>query len=142
MFNNNKNNKDSNLQKKPANQVGINNNEYEEEYEFIQVNVATGDQYRKFANIRSKNGQITSDMVNEFHDESTKEAQQWKRSNPGVASITFRDMRDESGKQVIKVLPTELIFPSGQRVKIYDENGNQIVGEENIRREIEKREAN
>lgn len=140
MFNNNTNK--SNLQKKPNNQVNINNNEYEEEYEFIQVNVATGDQYRKFANIRSKNGQITSEMVNKFHDESTEEAQQWKKNNPGVKSITFRGIQDESGKQVIKVLPTELIFPSGQRVKIYDENGNQIVGEENIRREIEKREAN
>lgn len=142
MFNRNKNNKNSELEKKPTNPVGINNNEYEEEYEFIQVNVATGDQYRKFANICSKNGQITSEMVNKFHDESTREAQQWKKNNPEVRSITFRDMQDESGKQVIKVLPTELIFPSGQRVKIYDENGNQIVGEENIRREIEKREAN
>jgi len=76
MFNNNKNSKDSNLQKKPTNPVSVNNNEYEEEYEFIQVNAATGKQYRKFANIRSKNGQITPEMVNKFHDESTKEAQQ------------------------------------------------------------------
>jgi len=130
MFNNN-----NNLQKK-------NNNEYEEEYEFIEVNAATGDQYRKFGKIRSKNGQITSEMVNKFHDESTKEAREWKRDNPGVRTITFRDLQDENGKQVIKLLPTgDLIFPSEHRVAVYGEDGNQIVGEENIRREIEKREA-
>ena len=81
-------------------------------------------------------------MVNKFHDESAKEAREWKSNNPGVRSITFRDLQDENGKQVIKLLPTgDLIFPSEHRVAVYDENGNQIVGEENIRREIEKREA-
>ncbi|WNE40454.1 MAG: hypothetical protein GBAus27B_000521 [Mycoplasmataceae bacterium] len=42
------------------------------------------------------------------------------------------------GNQVIKFTPTtELIFPS--RVPIFDENGDEIVGEENIRTEIERR---
>jgi len=118
-----------------------NNNEYEEEYEFIEVNAATGDQYRKFAKIRSVGGQITSEVVNKFHDESVKEAQRWRLDNPGVRSITFRDIWDENGNQVIKLLPAELIFPSGYRVKVFDVNGNEIFGEENIRREIEKREA-
>jgi hypothetical protein len=34
----------------------------------------------------------------------------------------------------------ELIFPAGYRVKLYDENGEQIVGVDNVKREIMRRE--
>jgi len=80
-------NNNNNLQKK--------SNEYEEEYEFIEVNAATGEQYKKIAKIRSVGGRITPEMVRKFHNESAKEALQWKLNNPEVSDITFREVWDE-----------------------------------------------
>jgi len=34
-----------------------------------------------------------------------------------------------------------LVCSNGFRTRIYDQNGKQIVGEENIRKEIERRKA-
>ena len=127
---NNNNSKINEVKKKP----------FERDYEFIQVNAATGEQFRKVETLRSENGSITPEMVRNFHDESAKEARQWRRDNPGK-SISFRTIMDENGKQVIKLDDkNELIFPAGYRVKLYDENGNQIVGIDNVRREINRRE--
>jgi hypothetical protein len=61
--------------------LGKKNNEtqkknYEQDYEFIQVNAATGEQFRKVSTLRSEEGSISPEMVRKFHDESSKEARQ------------------------------------------------------------------
>jgi len=54
-----------------------------------------------------------------------------------ISAVSYEN---EGGNQVIKFTPTtELIFPD--RVPIYDENNKRIVGEENIRAEVKRREA-
>ncbi|MEG7979209.1 MAG: hypothetical protein NY202_04930 [Mollicutes bacterium UO1] len=54
-----------------------------------------------------------------------------------VSAVSYQEV---GGNQIIRFTPTtELIFPN--RVPIFDEGGEQIVGEENIRREIERRTA-
>src|SRR4051794_20543680 len=92
-------------------EVETKSNDFFQDYEFIAVNAATGDQFRKVASLHS----VTAEKIKKFHDESTKEAREWRKNNPGK-SIAFRTSQDESGKQVIKILPTgELIFPSQYR---------------------------
>jgi len=134
----NNNNKSEELKKEK--ELETKSNDFFQDYEFIAVNAATGDQFRKVASLHSTTGSVTAEQVKKFHDESTKEAREWRKNNPGK-SVAFRTLQDKNGKQVIKSLPVgELIFPSQYRAKVYDQNGNLIVDEEDIRKEIEKRE--
>lgn len=121
----------------------INNKKYKKEYEFITVNFATGDQFKKIATLCSENGPITLEQANKFYDEAAQEAQEWQEGHPGE-SVVIRDLEGEDGKrkQIIETTPkSDLIFPSGFRSRIYDQNGKQIVGKENIRKEIKRRET-
>ncbi|CAG8805329.1 23508_t:CDS:2, partial [Racocetra persica] len=69
--------------------------------------------------------------------EMDREAEKLKRAYPGQV-ISAINYQDESGNQIIRFTPEkEVIFPVG--VPIYDENGNQIIGLDNIRAEIERR---
>jgi len=66
-----------------------------------------------------------------------KEIEKLETQYPGqvVSAISYQEI---GGNQVIKFTPTtELIFPGG--VPIFDEEGNQIIGKEDIRAEIERR---
>ena len=117
----------------------------EKEYKLVKVNFATGDQFTKIAFLRSKDGTgtVTPEQVKEFYDEAEKESKEWWKNHPGEP-VTIKIVEGEDGKQkqVIKVVPkNDLICPSNFRVRIYDQNGKQIVGEKNIRREIERRRA-
>jgi len=71
-----------------------------------------------------------------------KNAENGKKNHPGE-SVTIRVLEGEDGeqKQIIEVAPkNDLVCPSDFRARIYDQNGKQIVGEKNIRKEIERRE--
>jgi len=116
--------------------------EYKEEYETIIVNAATGDQRRIIYDIDSQAGQITNEKVKEFHDKAVKTLNQWKINNSGVRNVTLRILQDvtSGNSEIINLPQSELIFPDGRRARIYDKHGQVVVGEENIRREIERRE--
>jgi len=118
------------------------NKKYEKEYEFITVNFATGDQFKKIATLRSENGPITLEQVNKFYDEAAREAREWRKNYPGEA-VTIRVLENKDGeqKQVIETTPKNDLICNNFRSRIYDQNGKQIVGEENIRKEIERRQA-
>jgi len=121
-----------------------NNKKYEKEYEFVTVNFSTGDQFRKIATLRSENGPITFEQVRKFYDESAAEEREWRKNHPGE-SVTIRISEDENGgqKQIIETTPKKDLICSNFRIKVYDKKtGKEIVGEENIRKEIERREAN
>jgi|GEM_PF-3718494 len=67
-----------------------------------------------------------------------KEAERLQTEHPyqTISAVSYQDI---GGNQIIKFTPTtELIFPS--RVPIFDEKGKEIVGENNIRAEIKRRE--
>jgi len=109
---------------------------YSREAEVIHGNAATGEQYSLKRNIYSA-VPITPEMAKLHWDEMDKEIEKLEAQYPGqvVSAISYQDI---GGNQVIKFTPTtELIFPSG--VPIFDEKGNQIVGKDNIRAEIERR---
>src|SRR4051794_10574907 len=129
MLNNNKENKNKDLE--------INSNSFSRDCDYITVNFATGDQFRKITTLHSKETPITPEQVKKFYDEAKKEAQEWQKNHPGE-SVTIRVLQGEDDKQVIKVTPTnDLICPSNFRTRIYDtKTGKQIIGEENIRKEI------
>ena len=117
----------------------------EKEYKLIKVNFATGDQFTKIAFLRSKDGTgtVTPEQVKKFYDEAEEEALEWWKSHPGEP-VTIRVLEGEDGKQkqVIEVVPkNDLVCSNGFRTRIYDQNGKQIVGEENIRKKIKRRRA-
>ncbi|RHZ35221.1 hypothetical protein [endosymbiont GvMRE of Glomus versiforme] len=110
---------------------------YNKEAEVIHGNAATGEQYSVKRVIYSE-VPITLEMVKLHWDEMSEEAENLRKQHPWQV-ISAIDYQDIGGNQIIKFTPTtELIFPS--RVPIFDEKGKQIVGEKNIRAEIEKRQ--
>lgn len=117
----------------------------EKEYKFIEVNFITGDQFIKTSFLRSKDGTgtVNAERVKKFYDEAEEEAREWRKNHPGE-SVTIRVLEGEDGeqKQIIEAVPkNDLICPSPFR-RIYDpKTGEQIVGEENIRKEVNRREA-
>jgi len=130
------NNKEKNKELK------TNSNEFTRDCNYLAINFATGDQFRKIATLHSKDSPITAEQVKEFYDEAAKEGREWRKNHPGE-SVTIRVLESEDGeqKQIIEAAPkNDLIRPSSFRSRIYDQNGKQIVGEENIRKEIERRE--
>jgi len=116
----------------------------EREYKFIEVSFITGDQFIKTAFLRSKDGTgtVTPERVKKFYDEAEEEAREWRKNHPGE-SVTIRVLEDEGGEQIIESTPkNDLIYPNGFQRRIYDpDTGKQIVGEENIRKEVNRREA-
>jgi len=55
-------------------------------------------------------------------------------------SVDIRVSEDENGNQVIKAIPfKQLVCPSHFRARIYDDNGNVVVGDANIRQEIKRK---
>ena len=124
-------------------ELETNHSEFTRDCDYLAINFATGDQFKKIATLRSKVGPITAERVKEFYDEAAKEGREWRKNHPGE-SVTIRILENEDGeqKQIIEAAPkNDLICPSNFRSRIYDLNtGKQIVGEENIRKEIERRE--
>lgn len=132
MVNNNKENREL-----------VNNKEHEKKCEFVGISFSTGDQFRKVATLRSKDGPVTEEQVRKFHEESEKEANEWWKNHPGEP-VTIRVLENEAGeqKQIVEVFHKKDLIALGDfRARIYDINtGEQIVGEENIRKEIERRQ--
>lgn len=58
-------------------ELKTNPNVFTESREFIAMSLATGDQFRKIATLRSENGPITFEQVKKFGDEALKEAEEW-----------------------------------------------------------------
>ena len=118
--------------------------EFTYDCDFIRVNFATGEQFRKIATLRSKDGPVTPERVKEFYDEAEKEYREWWKNHP-FESVTIRNLEDENDgqNQIIETVPeNDLICPSGFRARIYDpKTGKQIVGKENVRKEIDRRKA-
>lgn len=71
-----------------------------------------------------------------------REAKQWLENNPGQ-SANFITSQDTGGNEIIQVVPAkDLIFSGSNLVAIYDEKtGKQIVGQENIIKEVRRRRA-
>lgn len=117
-------------------------NGFSQEINYVEINFATGDQFKKIDTLYSENGPVTKDQIIKFRDEASKEARKWFKNHPRK-SVAIRILRDEDGnqKQVIEAIPKkDLICPSNFRTRIYDQqSGKLIVGEENIRAEIERR---
>ncbi|WNE40346.1 MAG: hypothetical protein GBAus27B_000413 [Mycoplasmataceae bacterium] len=106
---------------------------------FFQVNYATGDQFRKTAILRSKDGPITLEQADQFYDGAKKEALEWLVDHPNE-SVDITITENEEGKQVAKTAPfKQLVCPRDFRTRIYDDNGNVVVGDANIRQEIKKK---
>ena len=116
-------------------------NEFTRDCNYMEVNFATGDQFRKIATLRSKDGPITTEQANEFYDEAEREAREWWKNHPRE-SVTIRILEGEDGgqKQIIETTPKKDLICGNFRTRIYDQKGKQIVGEENIRKEIKRRE--
>jgi len=113
-----------------------NSNNYNWDAEVICGNAATGEQYSVKRNVRT-NSPVTREEMEKHWKEMDKEAEKLRNSYPDqVASVI--SYQDETGNQVIRFTPTsELIFPAG--VPIYDEWGREIIGRDNIKKEVEKR---
>ena len=70
-----------------------------------------------------------------------QEAKEWLDNNPGQ-SANFITSQGVDGNEITRVIPTkDLIFSGSNLVAVYDKNGNQIVGKENIIKEVQRRRA-
>lgn len=133
MWGKSNNNKSTEVQQ---NKNQVNSDNYSWDAEVIHGNAATGEQVWVNRKVQSAT-QITYEEMKKNWEEMDKEAGKLQAEHPGqvISAISYQD---EIGNQVIRFTPNkELIFPVG--VPIYDENGNKIIGLDNIRAEIGKR---
>jgi len=112
---------------------------YVENLEHIRGNAATGEQLHSARVFRTEKPMTFQEMKVHW-DEMNREAKEWLDKNPGQ-SANFLISRDGSGNEIIKVVPAkDLIFSGSHLVAIYDEKtGKQIVGKENIIKEVQRR---
>src|SRR4051812_3180118 len=110
MENNNKSNKNKELE--------TNSNEFTRDCDYIDVNFATGDQFRKIATLRSKDGPVTTEQVKDFYDEAEKEANEWLKNHPRE-SVTIRVLENKDGeqKQIIETTPKSDLICSNFRTR-------------------------
>jgi len=127
----------------------VNNNienkkEFTRDCTFIEANLATGEQFKKIATLRSKDGPITEEQAKEFYDQAREESKEWQKNHPGE-SVLIRVLENGAGEQnqVIEVGPKNDFIGLGDfRARIYDVNtGELIVSEENKRKENNRRKA-
>jgi len=114
------------------------NNNWDWDAEVIHGNAALGEQVHVKRKVRS-DGPITREMRENHWKEMDHEAEQIRNNYSGQA---IESSLDDGGNKIIRLIPeSQLIFLTDARVPVYDENGNKIIGQENIRGEIAKRRA-
>lgn len=139
MFGNNNNN--NKLQKSRYGYKIDEQGKYVENLEHIRGNAATGEQVHSARTFRLDRPMTFEEMKIHW-DEMNREAKQWLENNPGQ-SANFITSQDTGGNEIIQVVPAkDLIFSGSNLVAIYDEKtGKQIVGQENIIKEVRRRRA-
>jgi hypothetical protein len=113
---------------------------YVENLEHIRGNAAIGEQVHSARTFKTDEP-MTFEEMKVHWDEMNREAKEWLDNNPGQ-SANFLTSQGVDGNEITRVIPTkDLIFSGSDLVAVYDENGNQIVGKENIIREVQRRRA-
>jgi len=113
---------------------------YVENLEHIRGNAAIGEQVHSVRTFKTDEP-MTFEEMKVHWDEMNREAKEWLDNNPGQ-SANFLTSRGVDGNEITRVIPTkDLIFSGSNLVAVYDENGNKIVGKENIIREVQRRRA-
>lgn len=113
---------------------------YVETLEHIRGNAAIGEQVHSARTFKTDKPMTFEEMKLHW-DEMNREAKEWLETNPGQ-SANFITSQDTNGNEILRVVPAkDLIFSGSNLVAVYDENGNKIVGKDNIIREVQQRRA-
>jgi len=132
---NKKNNKIQKSGKRGVDEQG----KYNETLEHIRGNAATGEQVHSVRGYQTDKP-MTFEEMKVHWDEMNLEAKEWLDKNPGQAA-NFITSQDTNGNEILRIVPAkDLVFSGSNLVAVYDEKtGNQIVGRDNIIREIQRR---
>ena len=113
---------------------------YNTKLEHIRGNAAIGEQVHSVRDFQTDKPMSFEEMRVHW-DEMNREAKEWLDNNPGQ-SANFITSRGVNGNEITQVVPEkDLIFSGSNLVAIFDKDGNQITGKENIIREIQRRRA-
>src|ERR1043166_5590709 len=145
-----------NSNKKEVSQKRDNNTNYEKNLEYVEGNAFIGEQARIVRNCQTEHP-MTDEEIEKNWDEMEQQARILRNAYPGeviYAENLPRNLQISSGSENNQVVSQENQegsisrisvnkIPENERVQIamYDDNGSQIIGKDNIRKEVRRREA-